>query len=32
MPDDCSTRHNATFDYAPPLRRRMHPTTVMNGL
>jgi taurine dioxygenase len=32
MWDDCSTQHKATFDYALPLRRRMHRTTVMNGL
>ena len=30
--DDCSTQHKATFDYALPLRRRMHRTTVINGL
>jgi taurine dioxygenase len=30
--DDCSTQHKATFDYALPLRRLMHRTTVMNGL
>jgi taurine dioxygenase len=32
MWDDCSTQHKATFDYALPLRRRMHRTTVINGL
>jgi taurine dioxygenase len=32
MWDDCSTQHKATFDYALPLRRLMHRTTVMNGL
>jgi taurine dioxygenase len=32
MWDDCSTQHKANFDYAPTLRRRMHRTTVMNGL
>jgi taurine dioxygenase len=32
MWDDCSTQHKATFDYALPLRRRMHRTTVVNGL
>jgi taurine dioxygenase len=32
MWDDCSTQHKATFDYAPTLRRRMHRTTVINGL
>jgi alpha-ketoglutarate-dependent taurine dioxygenase len=32
MWDDCSTQHKATFDYAHPLRRRMHRTTVINGL
>ena len=31
MWDDCSTQHKATFDYALPLRRRMHRTTVING-
>ena len=30
--DDCSTQHKATFDYSLPLRRRMHRTTVINGL
>ena len=30
--DDCSTQHKATFDYALPLRRLMHRTTVINGL
>jgi taurine dioxygenase len=32
MWDDCSTQHKATFDYALPMRRRMHRTTVINGL
>jgi taurine dioxygenase len=32
MWDDCSTLHKATFDYPPTLRRRMHRTTVINGL
>ena len=32
MWDDCSTQHKATFEYALPLRRRMHRTAVMNGL
>jgi taurine dioxygenase len=32
MWDDCSTQHKATFDYALPLRRLMHRTTVINGL
>ncbi|MGZ5227473.1 MAG: TauD/TfdA dioxygenase family protein [Burkholderiales bacterium] len=32
MWDDCSTQPKATFDYALPLRRRMHRTTVINGL
>jgi taurine dioxygenase len=32
MWDDCSTQHKATFDYALPLRRLMHRTTVVNGL
>jgi len=32
MWDDCSTQHKANFDYALPLRRRMHRTTVINGL
>lgn len=32
MWDDCTTQHKATFDYALPLRRLMHRTTVMNGL
>ena len=32
MWDDCSTQHKATFDYQLPLRRRMHRTTVINGL
>lgn len=30
--DDCSTQHKATFDYPATLRRRMHRTTVINGL
>ena len=30
MWDDCSTQHKATFDYALPLRRLMHRTTVIN--
>lgn len=29
MWDDCSTQHKATFDYALPLRRLMHRTTVV---
>jgi taurine dioxygenase len=32
MWDDCSTQHKATFDYPPELPRRMHRTTVINGL
>jgi taurine dioxygenase len=32
MWDDCSTLHKATFDYPAHLRRRMHRTTVINGL
>ena len=32
MWDDCSTQHKATFDYAAPMRRLMHRTTVINGL
>lgn len=32
MWDDCSTQHKATFDYALPMRRLMHRTTVINGL
>lgn len=32
MWDDCSTQHKATFDYPEQLRRRMHRTTVINGL
>ena len=32
MWDDCATLHKATFDYPAHLRRRMHRTTVMNGL
>ncbi len=32
MWDDCSTQHKATFDYALPLRRLMHRSTVINGL
>ena len=32
MWDDCSTQHKANFDYPAQLRRRMHRTTVMNGL
>jgi taurine dioxygenase len=32
MWDDCATLHKATFDYPPTLRRRMHRTTVINGL
>ena len=32
MWDDCATLHKATFDYPSQLRRRMHRTTVMNGL
>lgn len=32
MWDDCATQHKATFDYPPALRRRMHRTTVINGL
>jgi taurine dioxygenase len=32
MWDDCATQHKATFDYPPTLRRRMHRTTVINGL
>ena len=32
MWDDCSTQHKATFDYPATLRRRMHRTTVINGL
>lgn len=32
MWDDCSTQHKATFDYPQALRRRLHRTTVINGL
>ena len=32
MWDDCTTLHKATFDYPAHLRRRMHRTTVINGL
>lgn len=32
MWDDCATLHKATFDYPATLRRRMHRTTVINGL
>lgn len=32
MWDDCATQHKATFDYPQTLRRRMHRTTVINGL
>jgi taurine dioxygenase len=28
MWDNCAVQHKATFDYALPLRRRMHRTTV----
>jgi taurine dioxygenase len=31
MWDDCSTQHKATFDYALPLRRRMHRTTIVDA-
>ena len=30
MWDSCSTQHRATFDYALPLRRLMHRTTVIS--
>ena len=32
MWDNAAVQHKATFDYPQSLRRRMHRTTVVNGL